>query len=115
MSKYMQLTVRIRPYYTKGLNRAYPRLAHGLSYLDEAWGEEGPSLFEIVGQLDKLLYHLEGNPPFRKILLQYRGSLHNLYEDIQEKIADWQLAKADQLLYKMEDIFDEIEGELGKI
>jgi hypothetical protein len=28
---------------------------------------------------------------------------------------DWHLAQADQLLYKIEDIFEEIERELGKI
>jgi len=70
---------------------------------------------EIVGKLDKLLYELERDPPFREILLKYRSTLHNLYEKVQEQIADWHLAKADKLLYKMEDIFDEIEYELGKI
>ena len=115
MSKYMQLTVRIRPYYQKGLKKAYPGIAHRLSYLDEAWVEEGPSLYDIVGRLDKLLYQLEGDPPFREILLHYRGKLHKLYEDIQAQIADWHLGQADKLLYTIEDIFDEIERELGRI
>ena len=116
MSKYMQLTVRIRPYYNKkGLKKAYPKLAHRLSYLDEAWVEENPSLFEIIGKLDQLLYQLEGDPPFREVLLRYRSALHKLYEDIEEHIGDWHLAKADRLLYKIEDIFDEIEHDLGGI
>jgi len=38
-----------------------------------------------------------------------------LYEEIEEQIADWHLGQADQCLYKVEDIFDEIERELGKI
>ena len=115
MSKYMQLTVRIRPYYKKQLKNAYPRLAHRLSYLDEAWVEGDPSLFEIVGKLDQLVYQLEGDPPFREILLQHRSALHKLYEVTEERIADWHLAKADRLLYEIEDIFDEIEHELGAI
>ena len=116
MSKYMQLTVRIRPYYNQqGLKKAYPRLAHRLSYLDEEWVDGGPSLFEIVGKLDQLLYQLEGDPPFREILLRHKSPLHRLYEDIEERIADWHLAKADRLLYEIEDIFDEIEHELGGI
>jgi len=115
MSKYMQLKVQIQPYYKNGLKKAYPRIAHRLSYLDEAWVEEGPSLLEIIGKLDQLLYQLEGDPPFREILLKHRSALHTLYEDIEERIADWHLAKADQLLYKIEDIFDEIEQELGRI
>jgi hypothetical protein len=115
MSKHMQLTVRILPYYKKGLKEVYPRIAKRLSYLDDGWVEEGPSLFDIVGRLDKLLYQLEGDPPFRKILLDHRGKLHELYEDTQAQIADWHLAQADKHLYTMEDIFDEIERELGTI
>jgi len=115
MSKYMQLTVRIRPYYRKGLEKAYPRITQRLSYLHEAWIEEDPALFEIVGRLDKLLYQLEGDAPFREILLLHKSKLHKLYEAIQDEIADWHLAKADKFLYEIEDIFDEIESELGKI
>lgn len=115
MSKYMQMKVSILPYYKKGLGEAYPEIARRLGFLDEAWVEEGPSLFEIVGRLDRLLYELEGDPPFREILLQHKTTLHRYYEEIEEQIADWHLAKVDQILYKMEDIFDEIERELGKI
>ena len=115
MSKYMQLTVRIRPYYPKGLEKAYPRIAERLAYLHEKWLEEEPSLFEIAGRLDTLLYQLEGDPPFREILLHHRPKLHKLYEDIQAQIADWHLAKADKFLYEIEDTFDEIELEIGNI
>jgi hypothetical protein len=112
MSKTMQLTVQVHPYYKKGLKADYPEIAQGLSYIHEAWVEEGPSLFDIVGRLDKLLYELEGNPPFRKILLKHKDELHKLYMKVEEQIADWDLAKADKSLYQMEDIFDQIEWEL---
>jgi hypothetical protein len=115
MSKYMQMKVAIAPYYPKGFKKAYPKLAHALSLIDEAVVEKEPGLFELVGKLDKLLYQLEGNEPVRKIILQHRQKLFDLYEEIEGDIADWQLAKADQALYKMEDTFDEIERELGDI
>jgi hypothetical protein len=113
MSKTMQLTVRVRPYYKKDITSDYPKISRGLGYVDKAWIEEGLSLFDIVGKLDKLLYELEGNPPFRKILLKHKDELHKLYKEVEEHIADWDLAKADKTLYQMEDIFDEIEWELG--
>jgi hypothetical protein len=113
MSKYMQLTVRVRPYYKKGLKADYPAICRGLSYIDEALVEEGPSLLDIVGRLDKLLYDLEGNPPFREILLRHKDKLSKLHVEVQEHIADWKLAKADQTLYQIEDIFDQIEWELN--
>ena len=112
MSKHMQLTVQVRPYYKKGLKADYPKIAQGLSYIHEAWAEKGPSLFDIVGRLDKLLYELEGNPPFRKILLKHKDVLRKLHKEVEEHIADWDLAKADKTLYQIEDIFDQIEWEL---
>jgi hypothetical protein len=115
MSKHMQLTIRILPYYRKGLKDVYPAIARRFGYLHEPWLEENPSLFQIVGRLDKLLYQLEGDTPFRELLLQHRSALHKRYQEIEEHIADWQLSKADRLLYEMEDIFDEIERELGRI
>jgi len=113
MSKNMQLTVRVRPYYKKSLKADLPAIGRGLSYLNEAWIEEGPSLFDIVGRLDKLLYDLEGNPPFREILLKYQDKLRRLHNEVEENIANWKLAEADQTLYQIEDVFDQIEWELG--
>jgi hypothetical protein len=113
MSKTMQLTVRVRPYYKKDMKSDYPKISRDLSYVHETWVEEGPSLFDIVGRLDKLLYELEGNPPFRKILLKHKDGLRKLHKEVGEHIADWDLAKADKALYQMEDIFDQIEWELN--
>ena len=115
MSKYMQLTVRIRPYYKKGFQGAYPNIARRLAHLHESWTEEAPSLFEIAGDFDKFLYRLDGDPPMKALLLQHKSSLHKLYEEAEEQIADWHLAQADQLLYKIEDIFDEIEREVERL
>jgi hypothetical protein len=112
MSKTMQLTVRIRPCYKKDMKSDYPKISQGLGYVDEAWVDEGPSFFDIVGRLDKLLYELEGNPPFRKVLLKHKDELRNLHKEVEEHIADWDLAKADKTLYQIEDVFDQIEWEL---
>jgi hypothetical protein len=71
------------------------------------------SLFDIVGRLDKLLYELEGNPPFREILLKHKDKLHKLHKEVEAHMADWDLAKADKTLYQIEDSFDQIEWELG--
>jgi hypothetical protein len=109
----MQLTVKVRAYYKKSLKGDYPKVAQGLSYIHEAWVEEGPSLFDIVGRLDKLLYDLEGNPPVREIFLKHQDKLRQLHKEIEANIADWNLTKADKMLYQMEDIFDQIEWELA--
>ncbi len=111
MSKYMQLTVTVRPYYEKNLEETYPKLARYLKFFNSDLVEGNPSLYGIAGQLDKLLYTSDGTP-FREVLLRHRENLRNLYKSIEENIADWNLAQADQLLYKIEDAFDKIESEL---
>jgi hypothetical protein len=115
MSKHMQMKVRIEPFYRNGFGKAYPAIARGLEFLDEDWTKKERSLFEISGKVDKLLYQLEAVPPVREIVLKHKSTLHELYERIEAEIGDWHLAEADKLLYKIEDIFDEIERELGKI
>jgi hypothetical protein len=111
MSKYMHLTVTIRPYYPKNLEQTYPKLARHLKNLDSDLVERNPSLYELVGQLDKLLHAFEGTK-FREVLSRRREELLQLHQSIEANIADWNLAQADPLLYKIEDAFDKIESEL---
>jgi hypothetical protein len=111
MSKYMQLMVTVRPYYQGDLEGTYPKLARHLERLDSSLENRNPSLYELAGQLDQLLFRLEGTQ-LREVLLRHREKLRNLYKVIQENIADWNLAQADQLLYGIEDTFTEIESEL---
>jgi len=111
MSKYMQLTVTVRPYYQKDLQGIYPKLARDLGYLDSGLSTRNPSLYELAGQMDQLLYRHDGTP-LRAVLLRHADKLRSHYKSIQENIADWKLAQADKLLYGIEDIFDEIESEL---
>ncbi|MHB9075754.1 MAG: hypothetical protein ACYC6G_19810 [Desulfobaccales bacterium] len=111
MSKYMQLTVTVTPYYLNKIEDTYPNLARNLNALDPELVERNPSLYELAGQIDKLLYKFDGTP-VREVLLRHKENLRKLYKSIEGNIADWNLAQADQLLYKLEDEFDKIESEL---
>lgn len=112
MSRYMQLEVTVRPHYQQELGDAYPRLARHLGYLDPGLVERNPSLYELAGRLDKLLYQFDATP-LREVLLRQRENLLQLHRRIEQAIADWQLAQADKLFYRLEDIFDDIEAQLG--
>jgi len=111
MSRYMQLKVTVLPYYPKDLQGAYPKLARELGYLDSGLADRSPSLYEIVGQLDQILYRHDGTP-LREVLLRHSEKLRKQYKSIQENIADWKLAQADKILYSIEDTLDDIESEL---
>ena len=111
MSKYMHINVTVLPYYPRDLEETYPKLARNLKNLDAALVERDPSLYELVGQLDKLLHAFEGTK-FREVLFPQRDKLLDLHKSIEEKIADWNLAQADRLLYAIEDVFEKIESGL---
>ena len=115
MSKHMQLTVDVRPYYRDHFKAVYPKLAANLSHAKALREDDEPSLYDLVGNLDKLLYALDGNPACKEILLKHKDALKKLHEEVEGYIADWKLAQADQALYKLEDIFGEIEWELDKV
>lgn len=114
MSKHMQLTVKIMPYYKKGLKGIYPRLTDAISRPTASWMEQDPSLVDIVKNLDRLLYDLEGDRTFTGIMRSHRSELFDLYGDMETHMADWRLADVDKILYRIEDIFDDIERELAK-
>jgi hypothetical protein len=111
MSKYMHLKVAVAPAYQTNFEDTYPKLAGRLRSLVPDLVARNPALYEIAGQLDKLLYIFDGTP-LREVLLRHRANLRTLYKSIEEQIADWNLVQADRLLYKSEDIFDQIESEL---
>ena len=96
------------------MRRLILKIAGHLSRIDETWVDVDPSLFDLVGKLDKLLYALDGNPDLKQTLLKHKDKLVKLHQEIQAHIADWELAQADKALYALEDVFDEIEWGLDK-
>jgi hypothetical protein len=112
MSAHMQIAVTVTPYYQEEFGKTFPKLARHLGYLDAALVKSNPSLYALAGKLDKLLYAFDGTE-LREVLLRHREGILSLHKNIEENIADWNLAQADKLLYKVEDIFEEIEAELS--
>jgi len=111
MSKYMQLTVSVRPHYRMGLEEVYPKLAQHLGHLDAELVKGNPSLFDLAGQIDHLLFRFEGTR-LREVLLRRRDALLTAHSGIQQNMTDWNLTQADRLLYVIEDAFDATESEL---
>jgi hypothetical protein len=111
MSKHMQLKVIVNPYYQKDMQKVYPKLVKHLEYQDPDLAGRNPSLYELAGMVDQLLYKFDGTP-LREVFFKYKDKLQKAYYAIEESIADWKLAQADKLLYNIEDIFDEIEFQL---
>ena len=113
MSKYMQLTVDVRAFYTRGFKAAYPKLSRALIHTKAVGEYDDPALYDLVAQFDKLLYALDAKPDVKQILMNQKEVLKKLYAEIEDYIADRKLAQADKALYKIEDIFEQIEYDLA--
>ncbi len=111
MSQHMQITVSIRPFYKKSFEKTYPRLARHLSFQNPDLADSNPSLYELAKNIDMLLYRHDGTP-LRQVLIDHKQQLTHTFHSIEEHIADRRLAEADNLLYTLEDIFDDIEYHL---
>ena len=107
----MQITVTVQPFYAKDFEGSFPKLARRLNDLCPDIISPEPSLYELAGQIDKLLYRTEGSH-LREVLLRRKNDLKTIYKDAQEHIAGRNLSGADKSLYRIEDIFEDIESEL---
>ncbi len=112
MSRVMQLAVIIKPIYQPDFPASYPHLAKHLGFLRPDLVARNPSLYELAARLDHLLYEFDGTP-LRQVLLPHRTQILALHREIEQQLADRRLAQADALLYRLEDIFDEIERQLA--
>ena len=52
----MQIKVTVLPFYSKDFEANFPKLARRLGSLDPGLVDPEPSLYELAGQIDKLLY-----------------------------------------------------------
>ncbi len=112
MSRTMQLTVVIKPFYQPDFQSAFPRLARHLGYLQPELVARNPTLYELATRLDHLLYEFDSTP-LRDVLLPHRAQIRAVQKEIEQHIADRRLAQADALLYRLEDIFEDIERQLA--
>ena len=108
----MQITVEIRPFYNNDFEGTFPNLARALETAGYGFTGKQPSLYELAGQTDRLLYQSDGTS-LRELLMPHKDDLKKLYRSIEKNIADRNLSGADKLLYQIEDIFEKIESGLN--
>lgn len=111
MSRHMQIKISVTPCYDKNLEAAYPKLGGILRRGSRIPADRDPSLYELAGKVDELLYHFDGTE-LREVLLKHAKKLQEAFNQARDSIADRNPSRADTFLYAIEDIFDEIEADL---
>jgi hypothetical protein len=115
MSKFMQIDVRLLPAYgANGMKGSFPHLFEFLTYngYDLVVANE-PSLYEMV----EVMIRIKNDPHVReeskKPIIGKLGELVTVRNQARELLLARRLNELDRLLYRLEDLFDELEGNLG--
>lgn len=110
MSKYMQIDIRLVPFYEKGFKSHFPKLAKALEnaeYLDSR--DLGPSLYDLVDVLRRMNLDPQVPGPVKNRMRPFLEKLTALRDAAREALLARRLNELDHLLYRLEDEFEDLE------
>ncbi|MGM0428571.1 MAG: hypothetical protein ACQEQ7_15205 [Thermodesulfobacteriota bacterium] len=113
MSRYMQIDIRLNPFFEKPFEKTFPNLAHFLrqrSYKELV--EKDPSLYHLTDPLVMIAESPNTPADIKERLRPYVMKLDSLKEQAREHLLARHLNELDRLLYQMEDVFEDLEGAL---
>ena len=113
MSKYMQIDIRLIPFYEKGFDKQFPRIARLLK--DVSYGtplEKELSLYAIVDYFVGITHEPGVPSDIKSSIAPYVKKLSALKETAREQLLWRKLDELDQCLYQIEDQFEDLEKSL---
>ncbi len=113
MSQFMQIDVRVIPFFEVPFEKRFPRLVELLRRLN--YGEvlkREPSFYELIDTMVTILDHPESPSEVKVLIGPYVHRLSELKEDAREHLLGRRLDALDQALYRIEDQFEDLEGAL---
>ena len=113
MSQFMQIDIRVIPFFETPFEKRFPRLVELFRRLSfgEALKKE-PSFYELIDTLGTLLDHPDTPNDLKDLMGPYVDRLEKLKEEAREHLLARRLDELDQMLYRIEDQFEDLEGAL---
>jgi hypothetical protein len=113
MSQYMQIDIRLLPFYEKGFKTHFSRLAAVLEREKVlAPGENEPSLYFLVDLLQRMDVDPAVPSPVKAAMSPFLKRLAALKDKAREALLAKRLDELDRLLYLLEDEFEHLESSL---
>ena len=113
MSKYMQIEIRISPFFEKPFQKQFPNISdlfRRMSYREAI--QEERSLYALTDYLVSLYRDPKTPVEMKNRLLPHVRKIRALKDQAREKFLVRDLNGLDQLLYQIEDGFEELEASL---
>ena len=113
MSRFMQIDIRLIPFFETPFEKCFPNLASFLRQRGyHELVEKEPALYHLIDTLVTIAESPNTPPEGKRILRPYVERLEPLKEQAREHLLARHLNELDQLLYQIEDVFEELEGAL---
>jgi hypothetical protein len=113
MSQYMQIDIRILPFYEKGIKTHFPKLAAFLEthkFLTSK--DKEPSLYVLVDFLHTMDIDPAVVSPIKEAIRPFLKRLSSIQDHAREALLARRLNELDRLLYELEDEFENLEASL---
>lgn len=113
MSKYMQIDIRVIPFYEKPFEKRFPNIAALLRRMSrKELVEKGISFYEMADTLETIAENPDTPSDLKDAISPYVEKMIQLKEVAREHLLARRLNELDQALYRMEDVFEDLEGAL---
>ncbi|EFK07807.1 conserved hypothetical protein [delta proteobacterium NaphS2] len=113
MSQFMQIDIHVTPFFETPFEKRFPHLVELFRRL--SFGEalkKDPSFYDLIDTLATLFEHPDTPPELKDVMGPYVTQLKKLKEQAREHLLARRLDELDQMLYKIEDQFEDLEGAL---
>jgi len=113
MSQFMQIDIRVIPFFEVPFEKRFPHLVELLRRV--GYGEvlkKEPSFYALIDTIATISEHPDTPSELRDLISPYEVKLKNLKEQAREHLLARRLDDLDQMLYQIEDQFEDLEGAL---
>lgn len=113
MSQFMQNDIRVIPFFDVPFEKRFPHLVELLRRL--SYGEalkKDPSFYELIDTMATLSEHPDIPSELKDTIRPYVDELKTLKEQARDHLLARRLDELDQILYRIEDQFEDLEGAL---
>jgi hypothetical protein len=114
MSKYIEISVKLRPAYgTGGLSAVFPKLSKFLKdYGYSSVLEDEPSLYQLVDALVMVRKDPAIAEQAKSAVVRMESQMTKVRDEARELLLSRKLNELDSVLYRLEDLFKDLEKEL---
>jgi len=113
MSQFMQIDIRVMPFFEVPLEKRFPGLVELLRRL--GYGEvlkKDTSFYALIDTMVTIIHHPDTPSELKELVGPYVHRLAELKEEARDHLLARRLDELDQVLYRIEDQFEDLEGTL---